>query len=355
MKYSDDIPKSAEFLRLALPLMTKQKAALHPTTYSVWYEFVAGINPGLKAEIDELMAKGQILDEEMTQALFRKYIAEIDEETATRINTRFQRALSDMSESAELAGEHASQFGDSLEQLSEGLNKSKEGAGINPDDIAQVLGNTRNMQDAVTSLKDRLEESRRETEELRKEIDRAREDALTDGLTNLVNRKGFDKAMVTRMASPELAEKGLCLIMADIDHFKNINDTYGHMFGDKIIRAIAQVIAQNVKGKDTAARYGGEEFVILLPDTPIKGAQVLAETIRAAVESSRIKRSNETIAKVTLSFGVASYIPGESSGELIERADKALYVSKHQGRNRVTLAPDAPNTPNAPPAEAKKA
>lgn len=344
MKYDHDIAKSAEHLRRALPLMSKQAAALHPISYSVWYEFVSGINPGLKAELDEILAKGEVLTEATTHALFHKYIAEIDEETAEKINSRFQKTLTKMSESAQQTGEQASQFGTSLEQLSEGLSKTQGGNVLDISDITQqVLGDTRSMQDAVASLKERLEESRREAEELKQEISRAREDALIDGLTGLTNRKGFDKAIAAHMASPELAEKGLSILMSDIDHFKSINDTYGHLFGDKVIRAIAQIISQNVKGKDTAARYGGEEFVILLPDTPIRGAQALAETIRKSVEMSRIKRtdSNETIAKITVSFGVASYIPGESGGSLIERADKALYESKHQGRNRVTLATDA--------------
>jgi diguanylate cyclase len=128
--------------------------------------------------------------------------------------------------------------------------------------------------------------------------------------------------------------------MCDIDHFKKINDNYGHLFGDKVIRAVAQVLTDNVKGRDTAARYGGEEFIVLLPNTPLEGARALAEKIRSTIEGGRIKKGGgEETAKVTISLGVSRYAPGESSASFIERADKALYVSKQSGRNQVSLAP----------------
>ncbi len=342
MKYRDDIPKSGEYLRQALSLMAKQATALHPVSYSVWYEFVSGINPGLKAELDEIIARGEVLTEASTEALFRKYIAEIDEETAAKISARFQNTLADMSKSASQAEDQASRFGTSLEQWSEDLSKSSKGAKLDPEEITRLLGDTRSMQDAVATLKKRLEISQRETEALKQEISRAREDAMTDGLTALTNRKGFDKVLANCLASLEDADIEPSLIMADIDLFKNVNDNYGHLFGDKVIRSVAQIIKQNVKGKDTAARFGGEEFVILLPNTPTKGALMLAETIRAAVEGSRIKRTdnNETISKITLSFGIATYRRGESGSDFVDRTDRALYESKKQGRNRVTAAPE---------------
>ena len=128
--------------------------------------------------------------------------------------------------------------------------------------------------------------------------------------------------------------------MADIDHFKQVNDTYGHVFGDKVIQAVATILKHNVKGKDTAARYGGEEFVVLLPDTPIEGAHQLAENIRSLVASARVRKSMEDWAPAgfSVSLGVANYRVGESVADFIARADAALYASKSAGRNRVTVA-----------------
>jgi diguanylate cyclase len=166
---------------------------------------------------------------------------------------------------------------------------------------------------------------------------------MIDGLTGLANRRSFDIVLANFLAELSPNAPGPSLLMADIDHFKHINDNYGHLFGDKVIRAIATILRENVKGKDIAARYGGEEFVVVLPDTPLSGAYRVAELLRKTVAKSSIRRggSHESVDNVTISIGVACHRPGETDVELIARADKALYQSKQEGRNRVTVA-DAP-------------
>lgn len=340
IKYQETLNQSAEYLRLSLPLMSRQAAALHPVSYAIWYEYVAGINNPLKAAIDELTRDGRVLDEAATHGLYRKYIAELDEESAQRVTAGFQKVLADITQSAVQAGDHADQFGTTLAQWSESQGVA-EPASIAEKGIDKLLLGTRAMQGAICTLKERLDDSRSEIERLRQEVDRAREDALVDGLTGLVNRKGFDLALAACLSAAETSTHGTCALIADIDHFKRVNDTYGHLFGDKVIRAVAKILKSNVKGQDTAARYGGEEFVVLLPETTLDGAQALAEKIRSTIESSRVRRAdnNQEIAQITVSLGVASYCAGETASEFIERVDNALYVSKNKGRNRVTLAP----------------
>ena len=340
MKYSDNVEKSAEYLRLALPLMTKQAAALHPVSYAVWYEYVSGTNPALKASIDAHLKSGALLDEKTTLDIFNKHVAAMDHEIAQRVTDGFQKVMADVSESALLAGAQANQLGDALEQWSEGMAELPAGAG----NVEDILQHTRSMQGSILSLRGRLDESRSEIEQLRQEVIKAREEALADGLTGLVNRRGFDMALAECIAASEPEEAGPSLLIVDIDHFKRVNDNYGHLFGDKVIRAVAQILKDNVKGKDTAARYGGEEFVILLPDTPVTGARFVADKIRATVEKCRIKRmdNNEVVANITISAGVAAYVRGESGSDFVARADSALYMSKNSGRNRVTIATPAP-------------
>lgn len=337
MRYKDDAVKSAEYMRLAIPLMAKQSAGFHPVCYSVWYEVVSGINSGLKAAIEEITVKGDVLDDVTTAALFRKHIAEIDEKTAQRISSGFQQVLDNVSQSTSEARDQTSRFSNSLEQWSEGVKESETAPGL-AEGITQLLGDTRDMHKAVVVLQDRLAESQHEIELLRQEVNRARDEALSDGLTGLTNRRGFDQALALCLAEAEQEGKTLSILITDIDHFKTVNDTYGHLFGDKVICAIAQILKQNIKGKDTAARYGGEEFVILLPDTPLPGALALAEFIRATIEASRIKRvqDNVVVSNITVSLGVASYRKNESVSDFVGRADQALYESKRQGRNRVT-------------------
>lgn len=337
MKYSDSIEKSAEYLRQLLPLMSRQDAALHPISYAVWYEYVSGMNPALRAAVDAHTANGAVLDEKTTSDLFHKHIADIDEESARRVREGFQKIMADMSQSAIQAGHNADKFGGELEKWSAGLAESGHGVAGG---VGALLSQTRGMQGSISALKGKLNESQQEIEQLRQEVSKAREDALVDGLTGLTNRRGFDASLENCLSAIETEEQGPSLLMADIDFFKKVNDTYGHLFGDKVLRAVAQILKDNVKGKDTAARYGGEEFVVLLPDTPLEGARHVAEKIRASVEKFRIKRTdkNEAVANVTISLGVASYSQGEAGADFVARADAALYASKEQGRNRVTLA-----------------
>ena len=176
-----------------------------------------------------------------------------------------------------------------------------------------------------------------EMTELRTQVDRLSRDSRTDALTGVANRRAFDDAM--RRLTKEAAENAdsLCLVMVDIDHFKAFNDEHGHLTGDRVLRFVAQEMEQCVKGRDMLARYGGEEFAVLLPSTPLDGAVMLAESIRAIIEAQRVRNeSGEDLPKVTISLGVASYNADEDIAGFIERADACLYASKENGRNCVT-------------------
>jgi diguanylate cyclase len=162
---------------------------------------------------------------------------------------------------------------------------------------------------------------------------------VTDSLTGLANRKGLTKALEAAISSISDLKPSSCILMIDIDNFKNINDTHGHLLGDKVIKAVSDILSYQIKGKDTAARYGGEEFCVLLPETELPGAVKLAENIRLIVENTRIKRAKDQqeICRVTISIGVTRYHLKEALTDFLDRADKALYRSKHDGRNLVTF------------------
>ncbi len=337
MKYSDNAEKSAEYLRLALALMAKQDAAMHPISYAVWYDYVAGRNVALSARLDGYLKAGKALDEKTTYDLYHEHIAEIDEDLARQISAGFQKVMADVTASAEQAGDRAGRFGDALGKWCDELapTAASRSPGVNT-----ILELTRDMQASIALLKARLDDSRSEIEQLRREVIMARTEARTDGLTGLTNRRGFDTELAACLADAEPGDCGPSLLIADIDHFKRINDTYGHLFGDKVLKAVAQILRDNVKGKDTAARHGGEEFAVLLPDTPIEGARLLADRIRGIVERCRIKRTtdNGEIANITISVGVACQQRGEAPAAFVGRADAALYAAKTGGRNRVAVA-----------------
>jgi diguanylate cyclase (GGDEF)-like protein len=169
------------------------------------------------------------------------------------------------------------------------------------------------------------------------------EQAVTDELTGLSNNRRFRELISKEAARSQRFGHELSLLMLDIDDFKRVNDTYGHLQGDEVLRTIGVVLASESRGVDEPARYGGEEFAVALPETGLEGALELAERIRARIESEAIPRSDGVgVLKVTASVGAASMPASTDSARgLIAAADAALYEAKRAGKNRVSGAPAA--------------
>jgi diguanylate cyclase len=337
MRYQESVEESMAYVRQVMPLMVKHSAPMNPTSFAVWYEYVSGSNPQLAEAIDTALKNKVVLNAETTELFYRRFIADLDEESANLLALDFQRIMTDVAQSAVSTGTQADIYRSSLQQFSKELSAEVE-VPATLDAIDRVLTETLQMHTSIVSLTRRLEESQKEIEKLRAEVLRARQDAMVDGLTGLANRRSLDADITTWLEKSGYGIPGPCVLLIDIDHFKKVNDTYGHLFGDKVIRTIAEVLKRNVKGQDLAARYGGEEFAVLLPETPLDGARALAEAIRIAIAGCRIRRhdTEELIDSITVSLGVACFLRGESAQGFLARADKALYASKEQGRNRVT-------------------
>jgi two-component system cell cycle response regulator len=163
-----------------------------------------------------------------------------------------------------------------------------------------------------------------------------------DGLTNLFNRRYFDERLWAELAFARRHGTLLGLLLLDLDHFKRLNDTYGHIAGDRTLMGVARALEAQVRGEDMVARYGGEEVVVLLRDTPLAGVEVLAERLRASVESLRVRHEGKELT-VTASIGGVVVRPARSTtaDELIAAADRLLYEAKLQGRNRVRVTDGA--------------
>jgi diguanylate cyclase (GGDEF)-like protein len=159
----------------------------------------------------------------------------------------------------------------------------------------------------------------------------------TDRLTGLYNRGHWEGSLKAAYARHQRYGNALSLVMLDIDHFKHVNDTYGHQAGDKVIEQLAQLLREHARESDVAGRYGGEEFGVVLSDTDRAGARIFAERLRQAVEHLLVQYNGQDI-RFTISLGVADLsAPANDHAELIARADQALYTSKKTGRNRVTV------------------
>jgi diguanylate cyclase (GGDEF)-like protein len=166
------------------------------------------------------------------------------------------------------------------------------------------------------------------------------EGALVDPLTGLHNRRHFEERLGSELAAAQRHARPVSLLLCDVDHFKNINDEHGHLAGDETLKMVSFVLRAAVRKEDVLARYGGEEFVVIARETGMEGAQSLGERIRSAIEKSRCAWRGHDLGVtvsigVTVSVGLASFVPGRTERELIESADRALYLAKQAGRNRV--------------------
>jgi len=168
-----------------------------------------------------------------------------------------------------------------------------------------------------------------------KEMEALKQQVIRDSMTQLYNHHHFRQLLQNELARAERYKRPLSLLFCDIDHFKAINDTFGHLAGDRVIKALATKLRMETRESDHAARYGGEEFAVILPETTIEDAKVIAERLRSEIESMDITYGGNSIF-ISLSFGIADLTDNKPADidELISRADKALYQAKEQGRNR---------------------
>ena len=337
MHYPDTKDRSAELLRLAIPMMAQQPAPLHPVTYAVWYDYLAGRNADLRAEIDSARQNNVPLGDELVYTLYRRHILDAAAAAAHKVSDGLRAVIDEVGETATATGDRVSEFTASLKEKSGRIASLGMPAGLGPE-IEALLSDSRDAGASLAVLAQRLQAATSELESLRAELDLAKVQATMDSLTGVTNRRGFDESIEKMLREHAEGEAGPSVVLIDLDHFKQINDQYGHVFGDTVLKSVALAIRSCVKGRDLVARYGGEEFVVLLPGTALAGAVALAEQIRTTIAAARIRRGSqqERVGTITVSLGVAAWTPGESLESLIDRADKALYRSKREGRNRVT-------------------
>lgn len=330
------ISEAYSFVRLALPLMSKYEIPATPRNYNVWYDYVSGSNIELSKTIDAMREKGEEFTEEKNESLYRQFFSEKDENELKKIREDLQRILTTiLREVTELAGqteEYESFISSTVNVLAKDSSTEEIKNVVN-----EILEKTRTLGGVGKTLRHKLTDTTEALETLKDQFEQVKTQAYVDFLTGVPNRKAFDEMLnkATREATSE--SKDLSLLMIDIDHFKLFNDEYGHLIGDEVLRFVAKKIKELVKGRDFLARFGGEEFALILPETPVAGAQVVAESIRGCFAETSLKEvaTSKKLGKITVSLGVAFYRQGESVEEFISRSDQALYFAKKNGRNRV--------------------
>ncbi len=294
--------------------MRQHGIAFTADNYAVWHCYLTASNTALKRAIDIILSNGMAVGENTLRTLYTRHFCHASDALALRdLATRSLLILSRASELAPMEASMLAQLGQDMRDMVEQSER-----------MTRLLG-----------------QSEQRVAELERFLDDARQEASTDGLTGLANRRAFDAALRSKAGDAMNDGTDLACIMVDIDHFKRVNDCWGHPAGDEILRMVAGILTGVVRGQDIVARYGGEEFALILPETDRHGALPVAENLRSAVERHALLSTQAGDLRITISAGAACYDPGENLGAWLARADAALYAAKHAGRNRVVFGEDA--------------
>jgi diguanylate cyclase len=345
MDYAHSLKQAGEFAGSAMMMMEEREVPANPNNFTVWYNYFSGAFPDLKHALDILLDSDLEFTESQNAAFYRKFCASPYEAIpAPLIAEKMEVELTAVLATLERAGQNVADYGKTLETASGQLNGEQGGEDLKQL-INRVLTQTRAMAEQSRDVEHRLNESSAQISQLREQLEIARSEAMTDALTGLANRKLFDATL--RQTAMEAMETGqrMCMLLFDIDHFKKFNDSFGHHIGDQVLKLLASVLRESVKGQDVAVRYGGEEFAVILPNTELKGALTVAENIRRRIIGKELidRKSGDRLGRITVSAGAAEFTPGEPLRELVERTDRALYAAKNSGRNRVVSEEDLSN------------
>lgn len=328
---------TVQLARMALDQIKALNLPADPPSFAVWYLYATGRFPALNSAINDTLEKTprisvddlrrfeRVLSSSCCEAGFKELSDKLGGE-AGQLMAMIEAAIGSCNvyqENLAAAGEKLSSVSDrqSLRRIVESLAQA-----------------TNDVQRENHSLQQSLTASKREIESLRFSLESARVESITDQLTGVANRKGFDQALLNAIAQSNVSRLPLSLLMIDVDHFKRFNDGFGHLAGDQVLRLIALLLKRELKGQDTAARYGGDEFAVVLPRTNLRDAVILAERIHDTVQSRTLRKlsTGEGLGKISISIGAAEYQAGEEATAFVERADACLYAAKRSGRNRVS-------------------
>jgi len=308
-------PKNEVSSQAVIASMRRHGIRFTSANYAVWCGYLAGSQPGLTRTIDIFLSNGRPIDDAALQTLFARHFCA--QKCSDQLRTMAKAGLVSM-EAARASSGQAACF----------------------DDAAHHFQRVVAQSETLVAL---LHQSAERTALLESFLHDATRDASTDALTGLPNRRAFDATLRSMAGDAMNSGAELAVVLLDIDHFKQVNDHWGHRTGDEVLASVAEILTRTVRGGDFAARYGGEEFALILPDTGRRGGLAVAENVREAVAAQPLAIATGQLS-VTLSAGISCYLPGEPLGECLARSDAALYCAKHAGRNRVVFGTAPPRS-----------
>ena len=333
-------PKAYGLARQVIEAMEAASVWPTPLNFEIWVHYLGAPEGPLGREVRRIIAASEPFTEATAELLAAEHLprGRLTEEIRDAGQV-LDRELSSVSDAISKAHRSQASFGQALDKVATSIETASGDAGLKAI-VSGLTSATRLVRRETETLEKHLDTSTREVARLREHLEQFRRDAMTDSLTSLANRKAFDEHLEAACAKADAEGEALTLAMLDIDHFKRFNDTWGHQTGDQVLRYVASVMGRVAKTPRLAARYGGEEFAMIFPKENIDQVHRALETIRKEIASRSLRRrsTDDELGAVTLSVGFAERRPDETASSLLERADTALYASKHAGRNCVTNA-----------------
>ncbi|WP_440903131.1 GGDEF domain-containing protein [Catenovulum sp. SX2] len=324
---------SAEDLsKQALAWLDKYQIAPTPINYAVIYACCHPNNQSLRDELQQITQNNQVPDNYLLAQLHEKYLEESahnNDETLSAVH----KIIVGLQLECEKSESSVDQYQSTLHSHANKLKMSD--AHQSQTIVNSILSATEKVQHAQNEFKDNIHASHASIESLKQKLKTAQQQAQTDSLTNLANRRGMQTFLAKHSQSNHLSA-----LLFDIDNFKQLNDSYGHSIGDIILQKVAQQISKNLGSEHIAIRYGGEEFLVLMVNQDRAKVFMYAETVREAVEKLKLVhgKTRKRLPKVTISVGLSLNAKHLAINEVIEQADTALYQAKNSGKNRVCLA-----------------
>lgn len=304
-----------------------------PRNYDIAYRYLVEEEPQIVEAVNELLASRSGLTDHTVGELHARGQAVVTAEMLTQFVSRAQSYISKTAEIIDQSHSSVKTFGDSLElvELPQGL-------------AGQIVELTKTMIVKSRRFESKLKRMDSEIGELRTRLDDARKDAMQDPLTGLPNRRAFLEKLNDAISGVAENDQTVCVAYCDIDHFKAINDSYGHEVGDRVIQFIGKRIQESATATMSVARYGGEEFVVLFENSSLGAAYDHMDALRIEIGERRLVRrdNGEPLGKISFSAGVAA-LQGAIDGQgLLKAADQALYRAKELGRDRIETLPSQP-------------
>jgi diguanylate cyclase len=336
--HSIELHKAQALAEKTLALAHKYFTPPMPKVYEVIFTYLGRNNHVVNKHIDKIVSTRGTLNLYDFEEIYNNYFC-TNEKNRRQNDKTCEQLSSELDTLINLVNRHLlsnKEYGQSLNNASQILNGHATSQ-VLVDTVNMLMKNNHHMQLETQKLTKLLEESKSQMQKINNALDNARRDSLTDPVTQLGNRRWLEAKLDIILADAQRSGNGFCLAFMDIDHFKQVNDKFGHAAGDQVLRFIASLLLNSINEKHLCARYGGEEFIIIFQDTDISETKKYVEGIRNQLQTSELifNISKKSLGTITASFGIVSNTEKDDVNSMIRRADEQMYKAKEIGRNCV--------------------